>query len=171
MVEIIDYIDQQIRESCLDDIAFFGICHLVEDDNENPYPTQYVANSEKVTPNDKFLITIYHRLLDSPVSPSEEVPFGRKSIPKFSQKVRTVVFIKISEAHSKIEDIINALPDSFEITGYQNLSVSKEISLAKNQTAIWQDEYGEAYKDRMVKKFRVYALEYDVSYIKCNVCV
>lgn len=171
MVEIIDYIDNQIKESCIDDVKFFGICHLVEDDNENPYPTQYVASSEKVTPDDKFLITIYHRLLDTPITPDEEVPFGRKAVPRFNQKVRTVVFIKISEDHSKIDDIINALPDTFEIDGYIGLNLSKEISLIRDQNAIWDDEYGDAYKDRMIKKFRAYAFEYDVQYVKCNVCV
>ncbi len=170
MTELLDYIDDQIA-SCIDGVNFYGLCHLVEDDNAKNYPATFVQDSEKVSPDDRYLITIYHRILDGNLDPREEVPFGRTVTVQNAQKIRTVVFIKMSESHSKIDDIVNALPDTFEVSGYSFANVSKNIGLQRDQNAIWEDEFGGAYQDKMIKEFYIYALEYDLQYVKCPVCI
>lgn len=170
MTDLLDYIDLQIK-SCIGEARMFGLCHLVEDDSANVYPSTFQERAEKVSPDNRFLITIYHRLLDGNLDAREDISFGRTMTAQNAQKIRTVVFIKMSEGHSKIDDIVNSLPDSFEVDGYQFANVSKSISLDRNQKAVWEAEYGEAYQDKMIKQFLVYALEYDLQYIKCNACV
>lgn len=171
MTDLLDYIDDQIQASCTQDIKFYGLCHLIGDDNANPYPATYEQQSEKVSPDDRYIITIYHRLLDGNLDPREEVPFGKSVVIQPSQRVRTVVFIKMNQSHSKIDEIVHSLPDTFEVDGYSFANVSKSINLLRDQNAIWEDEFGDAYKDKMIKEFYLYALEYDLQYVKCSICV
>ena len=117
MNDIIDYINAQI-ENCIDDVNLYGLCHLLEDDSEEVYPSIIGSEGEKIAPDDRYSVTIYHRLLDGDTAPKDEQPFGRKSIKKTTQRVRTVIFIKttVDETEELINDIINALPESFTLT-------------------------------------------------------
>lgn len=171
MTEIINYINEQI-ENCIDDVRLYGLCHLLEDDSEENYPSTIGSEGEKVTPDDRYSVTIYHRLLDGDLNPTEEQPFGRKSIKKTTQRVRTVIFIKmtVDETEQLINDIINSLPESFTLTDYVFSYVSNEISLIRDRASIWDDEFGSGYRDKYQKRFYIYALEYDCQYIKCPVC-
>lgn len=171
MKEIIDIIDEAI-ETCTEDVKFYGLCHQLEDDSESVYPATVELQATKAVPDDSYDITIYHRLLDGDYAPVNEVPFGRNRYNRNTQRVRTIVFIKIGvDTHTKIEDIINLLPDKITVSGYDNVIVSGEISLLRDRSAIWEDEYGEAYKDKYQSIYHLYALEYDVLYTKCPVCV
>jgi hypothetical protein len=95
MKSIIQNIDQAI-EKCANDVKFYGLCHQLEDDSEQPYPATVELQAEKAVPDDNYEITIYHRLLDGDYAPQEEVPFGRKRLNRNTQRLRTVVFIKMT---------------------------------------------------------------------------
>ncbi len=172
MKAIIQNIDEAIS-ACTEDVKFYGLCHQLEDDSESVYPATVELDAEKAVPNDNYNITIYHRLLDSDYAPVDDVPFGRRRFNRGTQRIRTVVFIKMSidGNHSLIEDIINTLPDKTEVDGYDNILISGEISLIRDRSAVWEDEYGEAYKDKYQSVYHVYAFEYDIMYTKCPVCV
>lgn len=172
MKDILQYIDSQI-DLCAENVKFIGLCHLLEDDSEDRYPATVELDAIKASPDDNFDITIYHRLLDGDFAPREEEPFGRRRQMQNTQRVRTVVFIKIEvDDHvNQIDDIINILPDSIELEGYAQIFLSKEISLIRDSAAIWEDEFSEAYKDKYQAVYHVFALEYDVTYVKCPVCV
>jgi len=172
MKHLIQNIDTTL-ENCIEDVKFYGLCHLLEDDSENPYPATVELNAEKAVPDDAYETTIYHRLLDSDFAPKDEVPFGRRTIKSNTQRIRTVVFIKIKvDDHvDGIEHIINALPDKMVVDGYENVSVGGEVSLIRDRAAIWSDEFGDAYKDKWQVVYHIYALEYDIFYTKCPVCV
>lgn len=167
MNELIKYIDDQIC-GCMQ-VKSYGLCHLLLGDNEQ-FPATIVKQAVKAVPDDKFNVTIYHRLLSGTYDNREDLSFGRKIVAQNAQKVRTVIFIKIDSSDTLLDDIINALPDDFESDGFQFANVNKNISLIRDRDAIWTDEYSQAYKDRYQMKFHVYALEYDLQYIKCNVC-
>jgi hypothetical protein len=168
LTEIIEYIDQQIT-GCVADVTSFGICHLVED-GESIYPSTLEEEAEKVSPSEEHTVTIYHRLLNGNPEPREDASFGRTITVQNNQRVRTVVFIEMSASLSLIDDIINALPDVFNISGYSFVNVSKEIDLVRDSRAVWSDEYGDAAKDKFQKRYNIYAIEYNVEYIKCPVC-
>lgn len=169
MTEIIDYIDHQIK-TCIGEARCIGLCHQIDNEEGNVYPTQFKRRSEMVTPDDRFNITIYHRLVDGDIAPREDVPFGRNVVPLTEQTIRTVVFVKMELGHDVILDIINSLPNRGEIDGFKNMVISKEISLSRNQKEIWEDEYGNNYDDKYIKLYLIYALEYNVQFVKCNVC-
>lgn len=168
MTDLIDYIDEQIS-FCIDSVTFFGLCHLLTDDN-GVYPATVGAEATKVTPNDNSPILIYHRLLNGQYEPREDLSFGRKITAQNNQRIRTVVFIDIGVDQSVIDDIINALPDMFEIEGYKYLNVSSTVDLIRDRTAIWQEEFSEAYRSRFQMRYHIYAIEYNLEYIKCPVC-
>lgn len=170
MVELINYIDQQI-DACAQDVKLYGLCHQLEDDN-GLYPATVELEAVQAMPDDEYTITIYHRLLAGSYDPREDLSYGRTITSQNAQKVRTVILIKIAEDdQNKIDDIINSLPDSFEVDGYRFVNVSKAISLIRDRSAIWEDEFGDAYKDKYQALYHIYALEYDLQYIKCPVCV
>lgn len=180
MTELIQYINTQIA-ACLDTsperIRFYGICEILLG-NEEQFPSPLLAPGSppgraqgiKVVPDESLPITIYHRLLSGSPEPSEEFSFGKSVTTENKQLIRTVIFIKIGEDLSLIDDIINALPDSFNVSGYALANVSKNISLIRDRDAIWREEYSDAYKDKYQMIFHIYALEFGLNYIKCKPC-
>lgn len=167
MTDLIDHINAQIN-ACID-AETFGLCHLVEDTG-GIYPATVAEESQRIAPNDQHDILIYHRLLNGQYTPREDLSFGRSITAQNAQRVRTVVFISLALDQDKIDDIINALPDDFEVSGYQFANVSKTIDLIRDRAAIWNEEFGEAYRSKYQKRFQIHALEYNVEYIKCPVC-
>jgi hypothetical protein len=168
LTDLINYIDNQIK-SCIGEARMFGLCHLLQDDN-GVYPATVEQNPIAAFPDDRFLISVYHRLLNGAYEESEDFSFGKTRTGLNSQNVRTVVFIKLGEDQSKIDDIVNAFPDVFEMDDYRYISVSRNVSLLRDRDAIWGDEFSETYKDKYQVKFHIYALEWSLNYIKCNVC-
>lgn len=168
MTDLINHIDSEITE-CLGDVRQFGLCHLVTDNNA-VYPSTFEKDAVKVAPDNDSRILTYHRLLNGAIESSEEFSFGRRVAAKNNQRVRMVVFIDLDESQSLIDDIINAMPDGFEIDGYRYINVSKAMDLIRDHQSIWSEEFSESYQSRFQKRFQIYAVEYTLEYIKCNVC-
>src|SRR6478609_7526893 len=165
MKEIIEAIDIATATSLGEPCKFYGLCEQTIDDQSDKYPRTLADKPEKVTPNDKFELAIYHRLLNGTVAPDEDLSFGREKTKKNVQMIRTIVIIH-DKCRLFIEDVYNALPEKLTITGFQTVYVNSEISLNNNQDQVWVDEWAEAYKKYQVR-YRIYALEYTVEYIKC----
>lgn len=175
MKDIIDYIDGQLHE-CFPEAQAFGICHLIEGDNTEKYPSTLEEKAIAVYPNDKYEVLFYHRLLNGNPQPDEDLSFGRKKTIVNEQTIRTVVFVRMKEDDlSFIEDFINALPETFELdespTQYKKLNLIREVNLIRDSAAIWEDEYSDSYKDKFQKVWNIYALEYSIQIAKCPVCV
>lgn len=169
MVDLIGYIDNATKD-CVTEIKQFGLCHLLEGDNEK-FPATVETDAVKAVPDDLYLICSYHRLLNGTIEPKEDLSFGKSITGQNNQRVRTVVFSKLGTDDSKIDDIINSLPDVFEVDGYRFANVSKNITLIRDRDAIWSTEFDKAYKDKYQLVWNIYAIEFDLQYIKCNVCV
>jgi hypothetical protein len=169
MTEIIDHINEQI-ENCIEDVRTYGLCHLIEDDSGEQYPSLIGSSSIKISPDDQYSILIYHRFLNGDYSPNEDLSFGRRVTAHNQQQIRTVVIIDIDTDLSVIDDIVNALPDDFEIEGYKLVSVSKNVNLIRDSNSVWSQEFSEAYRDKYIKRYNIYSLEYGVQYVKCATC-
>lgn len=146
----------------------YGICHLVDDDNSK-YPSTKLKQGEKVTPDDRYQIIIYHRLLNSEFEHSEEMSFGRTKTIVSNQNIRTVLIFDL-ESETTAEDIANSIPDDIALTGFEFVNIDKNMTLIKDSDSVWEDEYSESYKDKYVKRYNIYALEYRIQYLKCAVC-
>lgn len=171
MVDLIDDIDETVI-TCIGRGKSYGLCRLIIDDKGRIYPiTVNLGKEEKVTPDDKWKIVWYHRMIDADVSPSEDLSFGRSLHAQVAQRIRTVVVVHRSEGEDVINEIISSLPDDIENVDYKYIQVGKEISMIVNQESIWETEWGNAYKDKYQMRYHLYALEYSIDYIKCEVCV
>lgn len=170
MVDLFNYIDNRVGE-CVSGVRSFGLCHLLEGDNEK-FPATVEKRATKATPDDKYLVNMYHRLLNSVSDNRDDISFGKRRTTQNNQKVRTVVFVKMGQSFSLVDDIFNALPDSFTVDGYDFANVNKGVStIIRDRAQIWNDEFQGAYKDKYQMVWMVYAIEYDLQYVKCNVCV
>lgn len=169
MTDLIDHIDSEIADCLQTPITAYGLCHLIEDDNA-VYPATVELEATKVAPDNNSRILTYHRLLNGSIEPREDLTFGRGITGQNNQRVRMVVFIGLGEDQSLIDDIINAMPDVFEIDGYRYCNVSRAMDLIRDRGAIWNDEFSESYRSRFQKRFHIYAVEYSLEYIKCPVC-
>ena len=168
MTELIDHINELIVD-CIPDVTTHGLCHLINDTGGH-YPALVAKSSQRITPDDRHTITLYHRLLNGNGQVSEEFSFGRRLARQNNQAVRTVIFLDLDDDPSLIDDIINALPDAFEVEGYKYANVGPEVNLIRDRDAIWDEEFGEAYASKYQKRFHVYAVEWQLEYIKCPVC-
>ncbi len=75
MVELINHIDCGIQD-CISGIKQFGLCHLLEGDNEK-YPATVERRVTKAVPNDKFDVCTYQRILSGTPNFREDVSFGK----------------------------------------------------------------------------------------------
>lgn len=167
MISIFDDINNAIND-CIVNAKLYGVCHLVEDTG-SLYPSTKRRNGVMVTPDDKYLVTVYHRLLNADLGDNDDLSFGRKKKIVTSQNVRTVMIFNL-ETETLPEDIANAIPDKLKLSGYDFVNISKEMNLNKDSNSIWEDEYGDSYKDKYVKRYNIYALEYKIDYLKCPIC-
>lgn len=168
MDEIIDQINSSIESCFSGSVLTYGLCHLVQDTNEQ-YPSTKLKDGVKVTPSDEHDLVVYHRLLNSEFEESEELSFGRKKNFIPNQGIRTVLIFDLEEEFTP-EDIANSLPDEIQMSGFRFVNVSKNMTLNRDSNAVWEDEYSDDYKDKYVKRYNIYALEYQINYSKCAVC-
>jgi hypothetical protein len=168
MVELIDYIDTQIK-NCITEAKQFGLCRLVEDTNDK-YPATVERQATKAAPDDRFDVLMYHRALGGSPDERPDLSFGKYPVRQNQQRVRTVVFVKMGN-DNRIDDIINAYPQTWKTTNYYNAFVGDGMTLIRDSNAIWNEEFSEAYRDRYQAKWLIYAIEFDIFYIKCSVCV
>lgn len=171
MTELIDYIDSQIK-SCLGiEEKFQGLAEQKESQSET-YP--YVIENKKerrIAPNDLYDVQIYHRLLNGNSNVDEAESWGRKKARRHENIVRMVVILKTALGESYIDDIITALPDKIVISGYHVAECGEEVNKIVDHAAISEQEFGEAWTDKInIHKFNLYAIEYQLEYIQCNVC-
>lgn len=169
MTDLITYIDNTIK-NCLTEAKQFGLCHLIESDNEK-FPVTIERKAKKAIPDDRFLLCMYHRLLSGDHDPREDASFGKKITVQNKQKIKTIIFLQLGQDDSKIDDIINVLPNSFEMDGYGFVNVNKNITLNRDRKVIWLDEFSDAYRDRYQMKWHIYSFEFNLEYIKCHVCI
>lgn len=165
MKEIIDWIDNRMYER-LGVGKFYGLCKLITDGSEL-YPRTVATKPEKVTPNDKYSLALYHRLIDASLVENEEISFGRSRKKQNNQRIRTVVMIE-EKSEVDISDVYEAIPEEIILCDYKSVWIPADMSLIVDHDAVWTQEFGEANKDKYVMKYRLYALEYTIETVKCN---
>lgn len=168
MVELIDYIDNSIKD-CLPEVKQFGLCHLIEGQDER-YPATVERRATKAIPDSRYKVLTYHRLLNGVTEDREDLSFGTKMTAQTTQRVRMVVFVKLEDSNL-VDDIINALNiRSFNTENYYFGNV-KITLLNRDRATIWGEEFSKAYADKYQMVWYIYAIEYNLQYLKCNVCV
>lgn len=171
MKEIINHIDRTIEAEIVG--KYYGLAQLVQDDQGAVYPRTIGAEAVKITPNDRYKVLIYHRLIDGAIEDSEEFSFGRYPSRLNAQRIRTVILVDIKKDPEEliIDRIIDLMPEKVLNDSYKYVSISNEMELRRDAHANWDAEWSNAYKDKYQMLYNIYALEYTIDYIKCDNCV
>lgn len=179
MVDIIAHIDKKISE-CLTGKSF-GLCRQVIDDQGAVYPATY-ANAQgkysKVTPDDKWNVIWFHRLMNSDLGDNEDLSFGRRVTKTNNTKVRTVLVSAFSENETPLDKMLDAMigfmvPVRANIAclpDYKYIEFGESVSVSRTRDTVWTEEWGNAYKDKYQMRYNVYAIEFSIDYIKCLQC-
>lgn len=149
--------------------TYHGLCRLLLDDKGEPYPSRY-SDNKKVTPEDKFKVMWYHRLLDGSIDDSELLSFGRKFSRVNSQRIRMVVVVDMSLGEGVADSLIHSLPEKITREAYRYAHVGSSVTLIRDRQSIWEAEWGNAYKDKYQLRYNLYAIEYSLEYVKCEDC-
>jgi hypothetical protein len=168
MTDLIENIDCAIC-SCVAGLNH-GLARLILDDKGPHYPIR-VKDNKKVTPEDKFKVMWYHRLLDASPADSEFLSFGRTFARLTDQRIRMVVVSEISLGEGVIDSMIYTLPEKISLSAYRYAHTGSDFTLIRDQQSIWETEWGNAYKDKYQMRYNLYALEYSLQYEKCEDCV
>lgn len=168
MVDLIENIDCQIC-SCVAG-TYHGLCRLLLDDKGEPYPSRY-SDYGKVTPEDKFKVMWYHRLLDGSAEDSELLSFGRTFSRVTNQRIRMVLVVDIKLGEGVVDSFIHSLPEKITLGAYRYAHLGDGVTLIRDRQSIWETEWGNAYKDKYQLRYNLYAIEYSIQYQKCDDCV
>lgn len=168
MKNIIDAIDQRTFE-LLGVGKFYGLCTLVVDaDRSENYPrTDVPTGAEKVTPNDKYPVAIYHRLLEGGLEENTDISFGRSIKKQNNQRIRTIVIIDF-KSNVSISEVYEAIPEEVILCDYKSVLIPGDMGLITDQNSLWEQEWSTAYKDKYQMRYKIYALEYAIQYVKCK---
>lgn len=172
MTEIIDYINEQFTaDSICAGVHINGICKLVKK-SDQPHPVS-ILDDKQVAPNDRYDGIIYHRLGNDAIQDAPDDSFGSIIEKIHAQQVRTVVMIDRSKGEGWIDRLINLIPklipDADLVDGLENYKRVDVGNIAKNtdQDAIFNTEFGETSYEKHRMKYLIYALEFNVEYIRC----
>ena len=79
--------------------------------------------------------------------------------------------VDIKKGHKVIDEFLHAFAGEILDNGnYRLAEVGSSFSINKDSAAVWQAEWGDAYKDKQQMRYLVYALEYSINYVMCDTC-
>ena len=172
MTDLLTDIDCLIS-ACIPSIKCWGLARLVEYDNEQ-LPTSYKqdgSQGEKITPNDRYGVAFYHRLLDVSGSDNDTFSFGRNDSILLDQKIRTILIVDIKKGDKVIDNFIGAFAGQpITNSNYKYVELGTSYSITKDSNVIWDAEWSKAYKDKYQMRYLLYAIEYSIQYLTCQNC-
>jgi hypothetical protein len=147
-------------------IKFFGFCELVTRGKQT-YPLT-INDRKQVSIDDRFDGIAYHRLTDSGLQQPEEFMWGNRMLSEYRSKMRTLLAFKTDKFSEEfIFDFSNAMPDLIEVSGYKSVDVTNSVSIKTNQESIYKEEFGGGDYEKHIIKWNIYAIEYEVQFVKC----
>lgn len=168
MKDICDQIDIYIKSKInLPGIKLYGFSQQIFKDKQ-PYPTT-IPNNEMAAINDKFDGISYYRLLTTtPINQPVDFQWGNNLNNVFRSKIRNIVAFKTKKFDEQfIYDYNNAIPNWLDLTGYKLVDIQNNGNINNDQLAIKNQEYGTNGDEKHWIPWNIYAIEYDIDFIKC----
>lgn len=162
---------KNIDESIVDNLAcagikFWGLAELAVKSNQ-PHPVT-INDRKQIAIDDKFNGMTYYRLLSSAAPTPAEYQWGNKQNNVFKSRLRNVLAFKVNKfAEEFVYDYVNSIPEWLEIPGYKLVDVENNTTIIVDQVAIYKQEFGGDKDERHLLPWNIYAIEYDVDFIKC----
>lgn len=169
MTDICNNIDTTIQSklSNVSGIKFFGFCQLVIKSNQ-PIPST-IPDNKQVAIDDRFEGIAYYRLIGTtPVNQPIDFQWGSNLNNVYKSKLRNIVALKVKKfAEDFIYDYSSSVPNWLDISGYKLVDIQNNGVINNDQLAIKNQEFGTNWDERHSIPWNIYALEYDVDFIKC----
>lgn len=143
-----------------------GLCELIK--KGTSVQPVHVGSRQHVAINDKYDGMWYHRILSNGSASSEENSFGSKIAKMQTVRIRTVLSTKHKLGETLRYDFANQLPETLSVDGYRLIDVSENINMVEDQEGIYAQEFGAGDYEKHATAWNIHALEYDVSFIKCE---
>lgn len=171
MKDITDNIDTQVQTNLsTPNFKFWGLAELIEKGKQvQPVTIDKLGNPVRtqIAIDDRFDGIVYHRMLNSSSIDSPE-SFGANIQIQFNVRLRTVLAYKVSKfAEEFWIDFTEAIPKKLTITDYDFINVAENMSVIKDQKAIYQEEFGGGDYEKHIIPWNILAIEYDVQFVKC----
>lgn len=143
----------------------YGYCELIQKDGK-PNPVHVQDRNVVASIHDRFNGIFYHRLLNSPWNEDEDFSFGNKISKRFRCRIRTVIAHKVKVGESFIFDFIKAMPEKLSVDGFKFVLLSEGTLIADHES-VSNQEYGAIPYEKHRTPWNIFALEYDIEFIKC----
>lgn len=171
MKDICDKLDNILLAALPNDgIRFFGLSQPVsKGDQTHPVTIQ---DDLQVSIDQKYDAICFHRLNgDASFAEDEEESFGRDTGRVRVQPMRTFIAHKKEKGEEWIDTFLNNFPNSLDIQS-NGVNVYDFVDLENgnlrtDQLAIYNQEFGDNSYEKHVIPWNIYALDYDVQFIKC----
>ena len=172
MKEICDKLDEVLLTALPNEgIRFFGLSQLVLKEAQ-PHPVT-IQDNKQVSIDDKYNAICFHRLNgNASFSESEEQDFGRSTGRKRVQPMRTFIAHKVEKGEEWIDTFLNEIPESLDIEDGSGLDLYEFVDITNivvdtDQVGIYETEFGEGGYEKHRISWNIYALEYDIEFIRC----
>lgn len=172
MKDIVDNLDETLLGLMPNDgIQFNGLCQQVIK-GEQVHPVT-IEDKKQVAINDNWDVITFHRLNgDASFPEGKEQDFGRSTGRKRVQPMRMFIAHKVNKGEEWIDTFTNNFPlhltisDTSGVLTYEFVELTN-LALGVDQVAIYQEEFGENSYENHIQDWNIYALFYDVEFIKC----
>lgn len=144
----------------------FGLCELIKK-GASLQPV-HVDSRQQIAINDRYDGLWYHRILSAGSAPSEENTFGDAVAKMQTVRIRTVLATKHKLGEALRFDFAEQLPETLTVDGYRLIDVSENINMIEDQEGVYAQEFGGGDYEKHATAWNVHALEYDLSFIKCE---
>lgn len=172
MKEICDKLDEILLAALPNEgIRFFGLCQPVLK-NDQTHPVT-IEDNKQVSLDDKYKAICFHRLNGTADIPeSEEQDFGRSTGRKRSQPMRLFIAHKVIMGEEWIDTFWKEIPETLDVEDGSGLDIYEfvditNLSLDTNQVEIYNTEFGDNNYEKHRIPWNIYAIEYNVEFIRC----
>jgi len=153
-----------------DGIRFFGLSQPVKK-GDQVHPVT-IEDNEQVSIDQKYDAIVFHRLNgDATWAEVEEEAFGRDTGRVRVQPMRTFIAHKFEKGEEWIDYFLNNFPNglSIDVNGVDTYDFIDLVNgtLKTNQEAIYNEEFGENSYEKHTIPWNIYALDYDIQFIRC----
>lgn len=144
-----------------------GLCELIKK-GASIQPVN-VDSRQHVAINDRYDGIWYHRVLSTGSTASEENSFGSSVAKMQDVRIRTVLATKHKLGETLRYDFANSIPSILEVEGYRMVDISENVTMIEDQEGIYSQEFGGGDYEKHATAWNINAMEYDISFIRCEV--
>lgn len=98
---------------------------------------------------------------------SEEDSWGLREGKRFTFPLRLVVAHKVELGENLILDLVNGLPESLTVAGFDFVYLTSSISVDPNHEEIYRIELGDTVYEQHRFDWNIYVININVEYVQC----